>query len=84
MNYKELYTSALQKLDSLSEEELKAFVEMSGEMVAEKLFAVHTHYPEEADELHPKLAGRIIYFEEDIVDVLQALGLPKPKWREQQ
>lgn len=50
---------------------------ITGEDVAALLHHIHEHYPGEDGK---GLGGKIIYFEEDILPVLKALGLPSPIW----
>ena len=45
--------------------------EVTGKDLAALLFTIHTH--DEATE-------KIVYFEEDLLPILEAIGLPKPIW----
>ena len=45
---------------------------INGEDVAALLHNIHEHHPKNE---------KIIYYEEDLLPVLKALGLPKPKWK---
>lgn len=47
---------------------------ITGKDVAALLHHIHSHYPNEQ--------GDIIYREKDLLPILEALGLPKPIWRE--
>ena len=59
--------------------------EITGEDVGALLHWIHAHYPEKekGHKLHIDTAsgGKIIFFEEDLIPVLEALGLPKPVWK---
>ena len=50
---------------------------ITGEDVASLLHGIHEH-----DIKRSKYTEKIIYFEEDLLPVLEALGLPKPIWKE--
>lgn len=52
--------------------------QISGEDVAALLHHIHEHYPGE-DGIEN--GGKIIYFEDDLLPILEALGLPKPEWK---
>lgn len=49
---------------------------ITGEDVAALLHNIHFHYPDGGI-----FAGKIFYFEEDLLPVLEALGLPAPVWK---
>lgn len=52
--------------------------EINGEDVAALLHHIHDHHPGEDGVGN---GGKIIYFEEDLLPVLKALGLPEPIWK---
>lgn len=44
---------------------------ITGEELGGLLFNIHKHIGKD---------GKIIYYEEDLLPILKAIGLPKPKW----
>ena len=48
---------------------------ITGEDVAALLHGIHEHMPDGTT-----FAGKIVYYEEDLLPILEALGLPAPVW----
>jgi hypothetical protein len=76
---KKYWENALEQLSDYEMVEIDIKPSITGEDVAALLSNIHEHYPGE-EGVH-KLAGKIIYFEEDLLPVLEALGLPAPEWK---
>ena len=53
---------------------------VTGEDVGALLFGIHHHYPSDEEHISKKDSEKIFYFEEDLLPILKALGLPEPIW----
>lgn len=55
---------------------------VTGHDVGALLFGIHEHYPTCKREMSKEHGEKIFYFEEDLLPILKAIGVPEPIWGE--
>lgn len=69
--YSKLFYGHIQITPKLVKEEILNNQKATAEQLGGMLFSIHHHHPE---------TEKIIYYEEDVVKLLKALGHPEPKF----